>query len=164
MILNPPGAKYRKQGVIQKKNAFSCRKMSFPAEKCTFLQKGNKAFPKEKWESCRKMPFPAETCLFLQKNAVLGGDTARNRRKSQEGFRARESRTLANFTRTFHRDERYKQWCWARTCINPEGLTDDDECQILAQLATVFQLRKQRNGRTVSAELFYKRCPRHVHM
>ena len=43
------------------------------------------------------MHFPAEKCTFLQKNAVFGGHMARNRRKLQEGFRAQESRTLANF-------------------------------------------------------------------
>ena len=39
------------------------------------------------------MGFPAEKGLFLQKNAVGGG----HRRKPQEGFRAQESRALANF-------------------------------------------------------------------
>ena len=56
--------------------------MPFPAEKCPFLQ---------------KMPFPAEKCTFLQKNAVFGAHMAENRRKSQEGFRAREARALDNF-------------------------------------------------------------------
>ena len=39
----------------------------------------------------------AEKCLFPQKNAVLGGHIAGNHTKLQEGFRAQESRTLANF-------------------------------------------------------------------
>ena len=50
------------------------------------------------------MPFPTEKCTFLQKNALSrrkmwwsGGHMAGNRRKFQEGFRAQESRTLANF-------------------------------------------------------------------
>ena len=50
------------------------------------------------------MHFPAEKCIFLQKNALSctkmrfsGGHMAGNRRKLQEGFRAQESRTLANF-------------------------------------------------------------------
>ena len=45
----------------------------------------------------QKMHFPAEKCTFLQKNAVFRGHVAGNRRKLQEGFRAQESRTLANF-------------------------------------------------------------------
>ena len=55
--------------------------MHFPTDKCTFPQKRS---------------------LFLQKNALsrrkmrLGGGGAHGR-KSQEGFRAQESRTLANF-------------------------------------------------------------------
>ena len=55
------------------------------------------------------MSFPAETCIFLQKNAFLaekmavfgGGHMAGNHRKFQEGFRAQESRTLANFHKIF---------------------------------------------------------------
>ena len=65
------------------KNGFSCRKIGFPAEKCTFLQKNAL--------SCGKMQFPAEKCSFL------GVHMAENRRKVHEGFRAQESRTLANF-------------------------------------------------------------------
>ena len=60
--------------------------MHVPTAICLFLQKN--AF------SCRKMHF------FCRKNAVLGGrgHIAGNRRKSQEGFRAQESRArLANF-------------------------------------------------------------------
>ena len=47
------------------------------------------------------MTFPEEKCTFLQKNAAFGGHIAGNRRKSQEGFRAQESRTLANFHKKF---------------------------------------------------------------
>ena len=91
MILNPqrqlhknglscknPASSYRKMNFLQK-NAFSYRK-------CTFLQK--------------TLPFPTEKCPFLQKNAALGGHIARNCRKSQESFRAQESRTLVNFHKT----------------------------------------------------------------
>ena len=67
----------------------NCRKMSFPAE--------NKHFPTEKYTclpknafSCRKMHFPAEKCGFE-------GHIRGNRRRLQEGFRAQEARTLANF-------------------------------------------------------------------
>ena len=60
------------------KNAISYRKMHFPAEKCMFLQKHAL--------SCRKMQFSGG-----------GGHMAGNRRKLQEGFRAQESRALANF-------------------------------------------------------------------
>ena len=63
--------------------------MRFPTEKCTFLQKN---------------AFPAEKCIFLQKNALFGGHVAGNRRNLQEGFRAQESRTLANFHKTGERD------------------------------------------------------------
>ena len=63
--------------------------MHFPAEKCVFFQRDAL--------SCRKMPFPAEECTFLQTNAVFRGHMAGNRRKLQEGFRAQESRALANF-------------------------------------------------------------------
>ena len=41
------------------------------------------------------MHFPAEACAFLHKNVVLR--VVGNRRKLQEGFKAQESRTLANF-------------------------------------------------------------------
>ena len=52
------------------------------------------------------MHFPAaEECTFLQKNAVLGGQMAGNRRKLQEGFRAEESRALANFHKTLAPDK-----------------------------------------------------------
>ena len=47
--------------------------------------------------SCRRMHFPGDRCTFLQKHMVFRGGKARNRRKLQEGFRAQESRTLANF-------------------------------------------------------------------
>ena len=53
--------------------------MQFPTEKCTFLQK-NAFSCRKNANSCRKMRF-------------LAG----SRRKLQEGFRAQESRTLANF-------------------------------------------------------------------
>ena len=43
------------------------------------------------------MHFRAERCTFLQKNAVCRGHKVGNRKKLQEGFRAQESRTLANF-------------------------------------------------------------------
>ena len=66
--------------------------MPFPAEKCVLLQKSAL--------SCRRMPFPAEKSTFLQKNTAFGGHTAENRRKSQEGFRAQESRTPDNFHKT----------------------------------------------------------------
>ena len=63
-----------------------------------------KGFPKEKCIFVQKMHFPTERCAFLQKNAFTcrkmrfwGGHMARDRRKSQEGLRAQESRTLANF-------------------------------------------------------------------
>ena len=78
MILNPPPRDdCRTMG-------FSCRRMHFPAEK---------GF------SCRKMRFPEEKkrSTFLLENAAFGGHIAGNLRKSQEGFRAQESRTLANF-------------------------------------------------------------------
>ena len=72
----------QQQGVFLQENAFSCRKMHFPIEKVrAFLH--------------RKMR------TFLQKNVVFGGHITGNRRKSQEGFRAQESRTLANFHKNF---------------------------------------------------------------
>ena len=74
MILNPPERTAQKF-IFLHKNDFSYRK-------CTFPQKND---------------FPAEKCTFLQKNVVLGGHIAGNRRKSHEGLRAQESRTLANF-------------------------------------------------------------------
>ena len=74
----------------------NCRKIGFPAEKCIFPQKNAVSY--------RKMRFPAEKCIFLLKNAFScrkmrfsGGHMAGNRRKLQKGFRAQESRTLANF-------------------------------------------------------------------
>ena len=70
----------------------NCRKMRFPAAKCTFLQKNAL--------SSRKMRFPAEKCTFLEKNAAFGEPMAGNCRKLQDGFRAQESRTLANFYKT----------------------------------------------------------------
>ena len=60
----------------------SLQKMHFPAEKCAFLQKNA--------VSCRKMPFPAEKCGFH-------GAHGRKLQETQEGPRAQESRTLANF-------------------------------------------------------------------
>ena len=69
-------------------------KMRFPTEKCNFLPKNAL--------SCRKMHFPAEKCTFLQKNAAFSGHMAGNRRKLQEGFRAQESRTLANFHKNYY--------------------------------------------------------------
>ena len=60
--------------------------MGFPAEKYSFVQKMR--LHRE------KMPFPAEKYTFLQKNAVFG---MAHGRKPQEGFRAQESRALANF-------------------------------------------------------------------
>ena len=72
MILNHPEQTAEKKKVLLQKHGFSSRKMHFPAEKCTFLQKNAL--------SCRKM------------RAHAG-----NRRKLQEGSRAQESRTLANF-------------------------------------------------------------------
>ena len=78
----PPGVKCRKMGCCvgkMQKNASSYRKNAL---------------------SCRKMPFPAEKCAFLQKYCGFRGATSQeNRRKSQEGFRAQESRTLANFSK-----------------------------------------------------------------
>ena len=67
-----------------------CRKRGFPAERCSFLQKNALSYRKNAL-SCRKMHFPSEKCTFG------GGHMAGNRRKLQEGFRAQESRTLANF-------------------------------------------------------------------
>ena len=67
----------------------NCTKMGLPAEKHIFLQKDAL--------SCWKTPFPSEKCTFLQKNVAFGGHIAGNRKKSQDGFRAQESRTLANF-------------------------------------------------------------------
>ena len=58
-------------------------KMHFPTEECSFV-------------------FRAEKCTFLQKNVAFGGHMAGNHRKSQEGFRAQESRTLANFHKKIH--------------------------------------------------------------
>ena len=87
MILNPSETTAQKW-VFRQKTAFSAdkwvflQKMHFPAEKCIFLQRHAL--------SCRK-------CTFLQNNAVFGGHVAGNRMKSQEDFRAQESRTLANF-------------------------------------------------------------------
>ena len=46
------------------------------------------------------MHFPEEKCGLLQKMQFSGGHMAGNRRKSQEVFRAQESRTLANFHKT----------------------------------------------------------------
>ena len=83
--------------VIQKQTAIhdSCpprrkaQKNTISYRKCTFLQKNALSYS--------KMRFPAERCTFLQKNAGLGGHMAGNHRKSQDGCRAQESRTLANF-------------------------------------------------------------------
>ena len=83
MILSPPEQ-------TAEKWFFLAEKCIFPTEKCNFLPKNAVSY--------RKMHFPAEKCAFLQKNAVFGGwHMAGNRRKLQEGFRAQESRTLANF-------------------------------------------------------------------
>ena len=72
-----------------------CWKMHFPTKRKQAFSYSKMHIP------CRKMRFPAEECSFLQKNAVLGGGhMAGNLRKSQEGFRAQESRTLANFHKT----------------------------------------------------------------
>ena len=76
MILNPPESTAK----------------TFHKERCIFLQKNAL--------SC-KMPFPAEKCTFLQKNGVFGGHVGGNCRKSREGFRAQESRTL----------EQCQVWC-----------------------------------------------------
>ena len=57
--------------------------MGFPKERGNFLQ--------EKCFFLQKMHFPAEKMHFS------GGLMAGNRRKPREGFRAQESRTLANF-------------------------------------------------------------------
>ena len=67
--------------------------MGFPVGKCIFLQKDTLSY--------RKMHFPAEKCTFLHKNAVFGWHSTGNCRKLQEGFRAQESRTLANFHKNF---------------------------------------------------------------
>ena len=78
--------------------------MTFPAEKkkSIFLEKGVFFF-------YLAMHFPAKKKThLLQKNALScrkmrfsgGQHIAGNRRKSQEGFRAQESRTLANFHKT----------------------------------------------------------------
>ena len=67
-------------------------------------------FPAE--TSCRRMPFPAAKCTFLQKNAAFGGRITGNRRKSQAGFRAQESRALANFQKKISRNQA------GRVCAN----------------------------------------------
>ena len=72
----PSGITAEKGFPRQKKNAFPTENMHFPAERCLFLQKIR---------------------TFLQKNAVFGAHMAGNCRTLQEGFRARESRALANF-------------------------------------------------------------------
>ena len=77
IILNPPEWTEKKgfpkeRCILLQKDAFSYRKMRFPAE---------------------KMPFPSEKCGFQ----VAHG------RKPQEGFRAQESRTLANFHKRISR-------------------------------------------------------------
>ena len=60
----------------------NCTKMGLPAEKWILVQKNALSY--------RKMGLPAEKWILLQKNAVFG-------RKSQEGFKDQESRTLASF-------------------------------------------------------------------
>ena len=66
--------------------------MRFPAENALFCRK--------RALSSRKMRFPAEKCTFLEKNAAFGGHMAGNCRKLEDGFRAQESRALANFYMT----------------------------------------------------------------
>ena len=63
MILNPPKTTAEKWAVLPK-SAFSRRKMGFLQKKAAL--------------SCRKMPFPAEKCTFLRKNAAFGGHIAGN--------------------------------------------------------------------------------------
>ena len=70
------------------------QKMGFPEEQCLFLQ--------------TKCLFLQKNGLFLLKNALSfrkirlwGGHAAENRRKSQEGFRAQESRMLGDFRKKY---------------------------------------------------------------
>ena len=86
MILNP-----QSESKLQKK-------MGFPAETCLFLQenafssqKNGLFLPKKNAFSCKKMRFSS------------GGHAAENRRKSQDGFRAQESRTLESRLDNFHK-------------------------------------------------------------
>ena len=109
----------QRKSIIQKQTTIhdsltprvNCRRMGFPAEIWVFLQ--TNAF------SYRKMHFPAENCAFLWQNAVScrkirfwGGHMAGNRRRWQEGFRAQESRTLANFHKNLRESAKICVWAW----------------------------------------------------
>ena len=94
MILNPPEQTAEDWIFLQRKCSSPTKKnCHILTEKCTFLQ--NRAF----------FFLQKKKGTFLQKNAFFffggGGHMAGNLRKLQEGFRAQESRTLANFYKIF---------------------------------------------------------------
>ena len=96
-----PQSKLQKNEFSCRKQALSHRKVHFPAEKCTFLHKN---------------------ALSCKKNAVFEGYIAGNCRKLQEGFRAQESRTLANFHLPKKQKSAFCQahirtsTCWQKCC------------------------------------------------
>ena len=118
MILKP-------QGELQK-NTFSSRKMHFPADNRIFLQK---------------------KCIFVQKHAVLGGHIAGNRRKLQEGFRAQESRTLANFHKiVMHLGYQGENVCFPRSAPSRELLTSVSQNGIqIGHIGTIADPAKVEN-------------------
>ena len=96
---NHPKTNYHSRLLTPQAN---CRKMGFPTERCISLQRSaflyrKMHFPTEECTFLQTNAFPSEECTFLQKNMVFGGHAARNCRTLQEGFKAQESRTLANF-------------------------------------------------------------------
>ena len=92
MILNRP-EQTAGRWVFLQTNASSYRRLHLRTEKVHF--------PAESCNSLQKMHFPAEKCSFR-------GHMAGNRRKAREGFRAQESRTIANFHKTISVCE---YWC-----------------------------------------------------
>ena len=109
-----------------RKNDFSCRK-------CFFLQKNAL--------SCWKMPFLKKNALSCRKMRFSGGHIARNRRKSQEGFRAQESRTPANFHKTVFLKRN-----------SSEGVERKSGGEIRGDLTTAvhFQSKIQRESKTLN--------------
>ena len=77
----------------------------FPGEKLFFFFQPKNAL------SCRKMPFPAEKCTFLHRKMRFSGwRMAGNRRKLQEGFRAQESRALPNCRKTIFLSDHFSHF------------------------------------------------------
>ena len=94
--------------------ALAAKRMRFPTEKCTFLQKN--AF------SCRK-------CTFLHKNAVFEGA---HHRKPQEIAGKCQGSIIKNASPTFTRTDRLQPWCTTSLQRKTQRCTLQISCSAIA--------------------------------